>query len=198
VFSRLRIFAAKLKGLLGSRKPGSEFDDEIQIHLRLLTERYIRQGMAPDDAAWAARRQFGNVTLLQENQREMQIFPSLESLWRNVRYSARQLRRNPLFTTIAVLSLALGIGANTAVFTLLDQLVLRLPPVREPERLVMIWSTGPNLGGSQGSRTASYPMYQDFNGGPRRSTLCFADTLPLQVPALTAPVSESTRSWYRR
>lgn len=162
MFPRLRIFAAKLKGLLSGREPDAEFDDEMQSHFDLLTERYLRQGMTPDDAVWAARRQFGNVTLIEENRREMQIFPSVERLWRNVRYAVRQLRRNPVFTTIAVLSLALGIGANTAVFTLLDQLVLRLLPVREPERLVMIWSTGPNLGGSQGPRRESYPMYQDF------------------------------------
>ena len=92
----------------------------------------------------------------------MQTIPSLESLWRDVRYGGRQFRLNPLFTTIAVLSLALGIGANTAVFTLLDQLVLRLLPVHDPERLVMIWSTGPHFGGNAGARTASYPMYQDF------------------------------------
>jgi len=148
--------------LFGKRKRDSEFEDEIQTHQRLLTERYIRQGMTPDDAVWAARRQFGNLTLLQEKRRDMQIFPSLESFWRNVRYGARQLRRNPLFATIAVLSLALGIGANTAVFTLLDQLVLRLLPVEAPERLVMIWPTGPILGSNEGTRAVSYPMYQDF------------------------------------
>ncbi len=92
----------------------------------------------------------------------MQLVRPLEALWRDVRYGARQLRQNPLFTTIAVLSLALGIGANTAVFTLLDQLVLRLLPVQDPERLVMIWSTSPHIGSNAGQRAASYPMYQDF------------------------------------
>jgi hypothetical protein len=67
-----------------------------------------------------------------------------------------------LFTSIAVLSLALAIGANTAVFTLLDQLVLRLLPVQDPERLVMIWSTSPHIGYNIGPRSASYPIYQDF------------------------------------
>lgn len=92
----------------------------------------------------------------------MQTIPLLETLWRDLRYGARQLRMNPLFTTVAVLSLALGIGANTAVFTLLDQLVLRLLPVQHPERLVMIWSTSPHFGNNIGQRAASYPMYQDF------------------------------------
>ncbi|HYI95234.1 MAG TPA: hypothetical protein VEX68_16965, partial [Bryobacteraceae bacterium] len=80
----------------------------------------------------------------------------------DLKYAARALTRTPMLTTVAVLSLALGIGANTAIFTLLDQLLLRLLPVKQPEQLVMIWSTGPHLGNNNGSRAASYPMYQDF------------------------------------
>jgi predicted permease len=80
----------------------------------------------------------------------------------SIRYALRAFRRNPLFTAVAVVSLALGIGANTAVFTLLDQLVLRLLPVKQPERLVMIWPTGPYMGTNSGVRASSYPMYQDF------------------------------------
>lgn len=78
------------------------------------------------------------------------------------RYAIRTLLRSPVFTAVAVLSLALGIGANTAIFTLMDQLLLRLLPVRDPQQLVMIWSTGPHLGNNNGSRASSYPMYQDY------------------------------------
>src|SRR5262249_48627006 len=67
-----------------------------------------------------------------------------------------------LFTVVAVTSLALGIGANTAIFTLVDQLLLRLLPVKDPQQLVMIYATGPHMGSNRGSRAASYPMYQDF------------------------------------
>ena len=158
----LSVLAGKLRGLFGKRNQDREFDDEMGTHLQLLRERYVRQGMTPDGADSAARRQFGNLALLREDRREMQTIRSIETLWRDVRYAARQFRLNPLFTSIAVLSLALGIGANTAVFTLLDQLVLRLLPVQEPGRLVMIWSTGPHFGSSNGQRSASYPMYQDF------------------------------------
>jgi hypothetical protein len=63
---------------------------------------------------------------------------------------------------VVVASLALGIGANTAIFTLIDQLMLRLLPVKDPEQLVMIWTTGPHMGSNRGDRRASYPMYQDF------------------------------------
>ena len=86
----------------------------------------------------------------------------MSSIFSSTRHALRAFRRNPVFTTVAVMSLALGIGANTAVFTLLDQLVLRLLPVKEPQRLVMIWSTFPHFGNNVGQRAASYPMYQDF------------------------------------
>ncbi|HBY63262.1 MAG TPA: hypothetical protein DEH78_25855, partial [Solibacterales bacterium] len=80
----------------------------------------------------------------------------------DLRFAVRTLLRSPLFTSVAVLSLALGIGANTAIFTLVDQLILRLLPVKDPEQLVMIWTTGPHMGSNRGSRQMSYPMYQDF------------------------------------
>ena len=189
--SRLRVFAAKLQGLFRRRKADCEFDDEMRAHLGLLTERFLRQGMLPGDAARAARRQFGNAVLLQQDQRELRTFLSLETLWRDVRFGARQLRLNPLFTTIAVLSLALGIGANTAVFTLLDQLILRRLPVSEPERLVMIWPTPPHLGTNNGPRATSYPMYQDFQRKAEafESVFCRFDTpSTVTIAGSTEPV----------
>ncbi len=80
----------------------------------------------------------------------------------DIRFALRNLRRSPLFTLVAVASLALGIGANTAIFTLMDQLMLRLLPVAKPEQLVMIWPNGPHMGSNRGERMSSYPMYQDF------------------------------------
>src|SRR5579872_3794118 len=80
----------------------------------------------------------------------------------DIRFALRNLRRSPLFTFVAVASLALGIGANTAIFTLMDQLMLRLLPVKNPQQLVMIWSTGPHMGNNNGPRASSYPMYQDY------------------------------------
>ena len=83
-------------------------------------------------------------------------------LFFDLRFAVRNLRRSPLFTLVAVASLALGIGANTAIFTIVDQLILRLLPVRDPQQLVMMWSTGPHMGNNRGSRAMSYPMYQDY------------------------------------
>src|SRR5215813_13305633 len=80
----------------------------------------------------------------------------------DLRYAWRILRRSPLFTTVAILSLALGIGANTAIFTLMDQIVLRKLPVKDPENLVMLYQTGANNGSNMGRRMHSYPMYQDL------------------------------------
>src|SRR5215471_15325655 len=80
----------------------------------------------------------------------------------DIQFALRNLRKSKLFTFVAVSSLALGIGANTAIFTLVDQLILRLLPVHDPDQLVMIWTTGPHMGSNRGPRMASYPMYQDF------------------------------------
>src|ERR1044072_562750 len=80
----------------------------------------------------------------------------------DLKYAVRALLRTAMLTTVAVLSLALGIGANTAIFTLLDQLLLRLLPVTNPEQLVMIWSTGPHTGSNRGSRASAHRMSQDY------------------------------------
>jgi predicted permease len=83
-------------------------------------------------------------------------------IFSDVRFAFRNLRRTPLFAAVAVGSLALGIGANTAIFTLVDQLLLRMLPVRQPQQLIMISSTGPHMGSNRGPRASSYPMYEDF------------------------------------
>src|SRR5215468_12368146 len=100
----------------------------------------------------------------------------------DLRLAVRNLLRSPLFTIVAVSSLALGIGANAAIFTLIDQLLLRLLPVRDPEQLVMIWTTGPHMGSNRGTHMASYPMYQDFQqkAVAFSSVFCQRDT-PLSI-----------------
>src|ERR1043165_4084202 len=100
----------------------------------------------------------------------------------DVKFALRNLGRSRLFTLVAVASLALGIGANTAIFSLVDQLLLRLLPVRDPQQLVIIWTTGPHMGSNRGTHMASYPMYQDFQQKAQAfsSVFCQRDT-PLSV-----------------
>lgn len=165
MIAMLRSLALRLRSFLrGSDASDAnvDFDEEVSAHLDLLTERFVRQGLPPREAAIAARRQFGNVTRLQEDRRDTATFPAAEQVWRVVCYGARQLRHDRSFTATAIVSLALGIALTTAVFTLLDQLVLRLLPVADPERLVMIWSPGPNLGDTRGPRASSWPRCQDL------------------------------------
>ena len=92
----------------------------------------------------------------------------------DLRLAVRGLRRNPLFATVAILSLALGIGANTAIFTLIDQILLRKLPVKAPEELVMLYQQGPHMGSNMGSRMHSYPLYQDYQkrAEPLAEVLC--------------------------
>jgi predicted permease len=151
----LRALAAKLRGLFGNCNADQELDDEIETHLRLLAERYVRQGMSEDEAAWAARRQFGSVTLLQEAHRETRGIRPIETLLQDLRYGLRILRKNPGFTLAAVLSLALGIGANLTIFSFVDAFFLRPIPAREPERLVTVE-------GGQNSHMHGYYSYPSY------------------------------------
>ena len=111
----VHVWITKLGDWLGRRNDG-DFNAEILEHLRLLTERHVRQGMSQEDAESAARRQFGNAALLSETRRDMQTIPALEAIWRDGRHAARSLARTPGLAISIILILALGIGANSAVF----------------------------------------------------------------------------------
>ncbi len=134
----LRELAARLRGLFGGRRADREFGDEIEVHLRLLTERFVGRGMSEIEAARAARRQFGNVILLQEAHRDMRGIRFIETLFQDLSFGVRMLLKSKGFTAVAALSLALGIGANTAIFSLLDALLLKPLPVGQPEQLVFV------------------------------------------------------------
>jgi hypothetical protein len=133
--STLRAFAAKLRGFFGVQRH-DEFDDEMQEHLRLLTERFESRSMSKKEAAAAARRQFGNLTSLQENRRGLQTFLSIEALWHDLRYSLRTLRKSRGFAAVSILTLGLGIGAATAIFSVIENVLLEPFPYKGAERMV--------------------------------------------------------------
>ena len=131
-----RAIAAKLRGFVSGVQQDAEFDEELQEHLQLLTERFIAQGLSPEEAARAARLRFGNTTLLHEDRRELQTLTSLEALWLDLRYSLRTLWKSRAFTTVSIATLGLGIGAATAIFSVVDNVLLAPFPYRDASRIV--------------------------------------------------------------
>ena len=125
-------------------QPDLELEAEMEEHVRLLAERYRRQGISAEDAMLAARRQFGNTTLLQEDLRTMRIIPALETLQRDLTFAIRTLRRNPGFAATAVITLALGIGANTTIFSVCNAVLFKPLPYAQPDRIVMLSEREPD------------------------------------------------------
>ncbi len=158
----MRALLWRVAGLFDRPRRDRELSEELECHLQMEIDGNLRCGMTPGQARRAALIKSGGVEQAKEAYRERRGLPVLEIAMLDLRHALRRLRRNPGFTIAAVVSLALGIGANAAMFTLLDQMLLRPLPVKDPGQLVMIWTTGPSLGSSQGTRGSSYPMYQDF------------------------------------
>lgn len=133
----LRAILSRIRGSFASPRSGED-EAEIQAHLAMLAERFERQGMSPEEAAFAAKRQFGGVTQTKENLRERRALLHFDVWPRDLKYAFRQIKRAPGFTSLAALTLALGIGATTAVFAVVYAVLLNPLPYAQSERLVSV------------------------------------------------------------
>lgn len=149
----------RLRSLFNRKQVEHELDDELQFHLEQRIEAEVAQGRTPSDARNIALRAMQGLEQKKEECRDMRRVNLVENLGRDVRYALRMLRRSPAFTAVAILSLALGIGANTAIFSLLDTLVLRPLPVPQPRQLVQIQL---QMKGRHAQSALTHPIFEEL------------------------------------
>ncbi len=136
----------RLRSLFHRKKVEAELDDELRFHFENQVSKLVQSGLTPAEAQRRARLEFGGMEQLKEEHRDARGVNFIETLLQDVRYGLRILGRTPVITSVAILSLALGIGANTAIFTMLDAVMLRLLPVRNPQELVQVRIRAPKSG----------------------------------------------------
>jgi len=190
--TRLRTLISRIKGLFAGEKQDRELNEELRAHLEMLVEEKRRQGMTEEQARYAAGLYFGGIAQTEEAYREVRSLQFIETFLQDLRYAVRMLRRAPGFAAVVIVSLALGIGVNTAIFSAIDAVMLRLLPVEEPQQLVMLeWHAskwpgkyvqdleGSSFGNEQDGSTSysfTYTQYQQFKNQNHvfSSTVAFA------------------------
>lgn len=170
----LRVIVARILGLFGRRRSEDGFEAEAATHLDLLTDRFIGQGMSPVEARQAACRQFGGLSHLRDTLRDQRSYPAIESLLKDFALAFRQIRTAPRFTLAAVSILALGIGASTGVFSVINALLLRPLPYPDADRLVWV---GEVLKGNSTDEVTLTPNFLDW----RRKNSVFSSVAAYNV-----------------
>jgi predicted permease len=151
----------RLAALVGRRQSDQDLNEELQHHIDLKTQEHIEAGMTPEEARYAALRAFGGIEQKKEQCRDADRLRWLEDLTQDLRYGLQQLRRNPGFAAVAIITLALGIGANTAVFSLIDAVMLRTLAVQKPDELMQVRIYDPHQGG-EADPTFTNPLWEQI------------------------------------
>ena len=159
---RLSELWRRLRFLFGRSRFHRELEEEMRHHLEMSARAHAETGESPEEAGFAAQRQVGNTLRLREESRDVWGLTLIESLSQDLRYAVRQLRRSPGLTAVITLSLALGIGANTAIFSVINAAMLRMLPVQNPEQLVQIGFQGKHSGESFIGQSFSYPQFKQL------------------------------------
>jgi predicted permease len=168
---------SRLANVFRSERLNRDLEDEIRFHLDTRAAEFRRRGMAPAEAAREAQRRLGNEWLVRETSRDVKLLPWLDSVVRDVRYGSRILCKSPLITATAILSLALAIGACTAAFSLIDALILRPLPVRDPEGLVYLTYPSDRPGVREGD-SFNYPLFEHLRDASRERVELFGVSSP--------------------
>jgi putative ABC transport system permease protein len=158
---------ARLRGMLKRERLDRELDEELRSHVEMRTADNLAAGMPPEEARFDAQKRFGNSTILKEDTRDVDIVGWLDEAARDFRQAVRMLKRSPGFTAVAVFTLALGIGANTAIFSVIDSVLLRPLAYHDPDNLVIVWET--NSQHPKPHNTVSPPNFLDWQS---RNTVC--------------------------